>query len=366
MDNLPDPVLSPSKAAQAASLSIAWSEVTHFLTPLFHPYPIPTFERNPATLNALLQLSSHSTAQTDRNALLAQTRAIALRELQFSLPTTSTSDEQDDNSETGNNNNNNNNNANNKDIHRSTAAETDPALVVLASIASSLPPAALSALHTLSALAPALNALLPSTPDTMALSLAQLTRAESETAQQLARVESLHQQLKSEHVLAQELLDKLRGESSSSATMTSNTAPSGSGNGGQFQTPAGLMAKTGEWQRGSKQLGTKLGEYRERARRLEKSVGYSGPRGNHRHPRGAHGKGGNTGSIGIPELRVEERELRDLEARVRGLEGRVRGFEGLPPDKEMALLEVERMRRELEGLVRKRDGMFEGLVERGE
>ena len=58
---------------------------------------------------------------------------------------------------------------------------------------------------------------------------------------------------------------------------------------------------------------------------------------------------------------VDEREVRDLEKRVRGLEGRVRGFEGLPPDREIALLEVERLRRELEGLARRREGLFEGL-----
>lgn len=56
--------------------------------------------------------------------------------------------------------------------------------------------------------------------------------------------------------------------------------------------------------------------------------------------------------------KVDEREVRDLEKRVRGLEGRVRGFEGLPPDREMALLEVERLRRELEGLAKRREGLF--------
>lgn len=39
----------------------------------------------------------------------------------------------------------------------------------------------------------------------------------------------------------------------------------------------------------------------------------------------------------------------------------MRGFEGMPPDREMALLEVERLRRELEGLARRREGLFEGL-----
>lgn len=163
----------------------------------------------------------------------------------------------------------------------------------------------------------------------MAMQLVNLTRSESDIAQQLARVEILHQRLKSEHALAQELLDKLHGEA--------------------FQPAPGLAEKTAEWSRGTKQAGLKRGEYRERSSRLEHET---------------RGKGGK--KMGLNELKVEERELRDLEARVRGLEGRVKGFEGLPPDKEMALLEVERMRRELEGLVRKRDGMFEGLVEKVE
>lgn len=351
MDDLPDPVLSPSKAAQAAELSLAWSEITHFLTPLFHPHPIPPFERNPATLNALLQLSTHCSAQSDHNALLASTRALALDELQSALFSTAAT-----NSNTANSNNTDDTN------------NSDPTIAVLLSITSSLPPEAHTTLNTLSSLPSALKSVHPHTPETMALSLSHLTRSESETAQQLARVESLHQQLKSEHALAQELLDKLRRESNSStSTGASSRETSGSGSASQFQTPGGLVNKTGDWQRGSKQLGAKLGEYRERARRLEKSnpsnASHSNPSHHHQH---GNNKSGTHGSIGLGELRVEERELRDLEARVRGLEGRVRGFEGLPPDKEMALLEVERMRRELEGLVRKRDGMFEGLIERGE
>lgn len=293
MDHLASPLLSPSKAAQAASLNQAWSEVIKFLSPLFHPNPIPPFERNPATLAALLTLSSHSTSLTERHTLLASARVQALDSLRTSA-----------------------------------SSADDPTLPVLETLASSLTPAGRAALTSLSELSTALGSL-TTIPAEMALQLVNLSRSESDIAQQLARVESLHQQLKSEHALAQELLDKLRGES--------------------FQAPPRIAEKTADWNRGSKQLGLKMGEYRDRSARLEKKE-----RG------GGVGKGK---TMGLGELKVEERELRDLEARVRGLEGRVRGFEGLPPDKEMALLEVERMRRELEGLVRKRDGMFEGLVE---
>ncbi|KAL9594154.1 MAG: hypothetical protein Q9219_007191 [cf. Caloplaca sp. 3 TL-2023] len=147
-----------------------------------------------------------------------------------------------------------------------------------------------------------------------------------EADQQLQRVEFLHQQLKAEQVRAQELLARLKGE--------------------EYQAPRDLPPKTQDWARGSKNLDRKLDEYRERAKRMEK-----------------RGGGKNNVDVGIPGLQAEEREIRDLEARVSGLEGRVRGFEGLPPDKEMALMEVEKMRKDLEALARRRDAMFEGLIE---
>lgn len=290
MDYSLDPLLSPSKAAQAASLSRAWSEVTAFLAPLFYPKPIPHFERNEATLSALFALASHSESQTEHHALLASTRGQALNEF------------------------------------RELFQQEDPTASILSAIEAALDPSARQALSTLASLSTALGSISVS-PETMASSLVNLTRSECEVEQQLQRVEALHQQLKSEHVLAQALLSKLRSDD-------------------DFQTPRGLVQKTGEWTRGTKQVNTKLGEYKERVKRLERASG---------------GKP----QMGIPEIKGQERELRDLEKRVRGLEGRVRGFEGLPPDRELALLEVERMRRELEGLVRRRDGLFEGLVEGG-
>ncbi|KAI4244893.1 MAG: hypothetical protein L6R40_002799 [Gallowayella cf. fulva] len=130
-----------------------------------------------------------------------------------------------------------------------------------------------------------------------------------EDDQQLQRIEILHQQLKAEQARAHELLAKLKDEE--------------------------LQA--------SKKL---LKEYQKQAKWLEKEP--------------ARKKGMD---IGIPQMKAEEREIRELEARVSGLEGKVRGFEGLPPDRELALTEVEKMRKELVILARRRDEMFEGLVE---
>jgi len=287
MDPLPDPLLSPSKAKQAASDSRAWSDVLSFLAPLFHPDPIPPFERKPATLSTLQGLISHSEAQTERNAFLASTRTRALHELR--------------------------------------TPSNDPAFPLLTVIQRSLTLDGAEALKTLTTLTILLGCK-ATAPGTMANKIVGLTRSQHEISQQLQRVEVLHQQLKLEHVRAQELLQKLRSEEA-------------------FQPSEPLVQKTGDWNRGTKGLNMKIGEYKDRASRMERA-GAAKP------------------EVGIPEIKGQEKELRDLEKRVRGLEGRVRGFEGLPPDKDLALLEVERMRRELEGLVRKRDGLFEGLVEK--
>ena len=306
MDFSPDPLISPSKAAQAASLSRAWSEVNTFLAPLFHPNPIPQFERNEATLSALLTLASHSTSQTEQNGLLASTRAEALKEL------------------------------------REAEQQEDPTTSILLSIEESLTPEGHQALDTLASLSVALGSI-STNPTIMASQLANLTRSECEVEQQLQRVETLHQQLKSEHALALELLAKLR--STTNTTTSASTSE-------DFQphqrntNNANLAQKTPDWNRGTKQIHLKMNEYKSRSKALESTP-----------------TAGKKPGFGLPEIKTEERELRDLEKRVRGLEGRVRGFDGLPPDREMALMEVERMRRELEGLVRRRDGLFEGLVE---
>lgn len=278
MEHRLDSLLSPSKAARAASESRAWSDIDAFLAPLYHPRPIPAFERNAATLSALQALASHCEAQTQRNALLASVQSQTLAEL--SIPA------------------------------------TDYTLPILEQIKKALTPEGSKALEDLASLSTVFGSL-STDPCTMAQSIVNLTRSEHEISQQLQRVEILHQQLKQEHIRAQELLQKLRSDDS-------------------FQPSDSMTQRTGEWNRNSKQMNMKIGEYKERAARLERA-GAAKP------------------DVGIPEIKGQEKELRDLEKRVRGLEGRVRGFEGLPPDKDLALLEVERMRRELEGLVRKRD-----------
>ena len=174
-----------------------------------------------------------------------------------------------------------------------------------------------------------------------------------EFSAQLQRVDTLHQQLKTEAARAQDFLAKLkRGEEIQSQTQTQAKAveddapppvPSHSEKdvrNGKSSGKEGMCCCQHHQSKPLTEKDKKLAEEFRKAR--------LGP----------------LAAANLPTLptHVDEHEVRDLEKRVRGLEGRVRGFEGLPPDRELALLEVERLRRELEGLARRREGLF-GLID---
>ena len=288
MDSSPDPLLSPSKAAQALSISRSWSHINNFLAPLFHPKPVPTFERNEATLNALLALASHSEDLTEQHTLLSKAKAEALHEL-----------------------------------HES--ANHDPDGRIVDAIETSLTREGHQALDSLAALSTVFGSL-SSDPGDMAVSIVKLTTSEFETEQQIQRVDALQKHLEAEQVRLLAQLEILRAS--------------------ELQTPSKLVQQTSEWTRGTKQLNMKLREYKERVARLEKTTG-------------------GEPEIGIRDIGVEEKGIRLQEERVQGLEGKVEAFKGLPADKELALLDVERARSDLEELTRRRDSLFEALMEGG-
>ena len=185
-----------------------------------------------------------------------------------------------------------------------------------------------------------------------------------EISQQLQRVDALHQQLKAETARAQEFLSKLRR--------------------GELEAQSHVQSQFNAQSQAAQQHQSETSRQKKKAKTSKLDV-HHGTESHHstmsspndpdfkctcQHPcplpastseTKAHKSAGNHGFSMPLRSQVDEREVRDLEKRVRGLEGRVRGFEGLPPDREMALLEVERLRRELESLARRREGLFEGL-----
>ena len=176
-----------------------------------------------------------------------------------------------------------------------------------------------------------------------------------EISQQLQRVEMLHQQLKAEAQRAHDFLVKLRRGELEARTQAQLHAERRQrqrdeierrSSAEEREAPPGLCTCSCPHQPAlpSSHLRPHQPTYRPDVN----GMNLSGSREHQGPPLGLHS-------------RVDEREVRDLEKRVRGLEGRVRGFEGLPPDREMALLEVERLRHELEMLAKKKGGFSEGF-----
>ena len=187
-----------------------------------------------------------------------------------------------------------------------------------------------------------------------------------EFSAQLQRVETLHQQLKSEAARAQDFLAKLkRGEEIQSQTqgkVASTAEDEHTQHPTQSPDKEGRNRKhTEKDARNGKTHGretTCCCQHHQSKPLTEKEKRLAAEEWN-RKARQSKLAGADT----LPPIpNVDEHEVRDLERRVRGLEGRVRGFEGIPPDRDLALIEVERLRRELEGLARRREGLF-GLID---
>jgi HAUS augmin-like complex subunit 1 len=110
-----------------------------------------------------------------------------------------------------------------------------------------------------------------------------------------------------------------------------------------FEAPESLPKQTQDWQRGTKALTPKLEEYRHRLAALSSS----GPESH----------------ISVEDVLETEKEVLEIRDRVRDVEARVKGYKGLPADRRGAIEELERIRKELKILEKRRDGLFEGLVE---
>jgi HAUS augmin-like complex subunit 1 len=114
--------------------------------------------------------------------------------------------------------------------------------------------------------------------------------------------------------------------------------------GDTYRPSSDLSKQTLDYQRKTKVLAAKLPELKNRIASLTTAAG--GPKPT------------------IEEVKVEEERFRELMAAVKELEAQVKTYHGLPHDTDLARLEVERLRVEVKKLMRQRDGMFEGLVER--
>jgi HAUS augmin-like complex subunit 1 len=144
-------------------------------------------------------------------------------------------------------------------------------------------------------------------------------------AQRATHIAILHEQLECMQTRLTDLLEELK-------------APA-------FDAPTTLARETNELQRATKHLNAKRTEYDTRLAALKTTVELP--------------------DVGIMEIVKEEKALEALKERVAEKEARVKAYQGLPHDKDLAKLEVERVRREVRKLVGQRDRLFEELVEGG-
>ncbi|KAH8151637.1 uncharacterized protein LAJ45_04259 [Morchella importuna] len=182
------------------------------------------------------------------------------------------------------------------------------------------------ALNSLALLAVAVDAEGTGTVE-LANQLITLTKHEFALTQQSQHLQHLHTRLESDLATL-------------TASITRLT------HGAEYRVPAELAAQVGEWGRATRHLAGKVDDYRER---LQDSGGG-----------GAGGKGGEGTTV---EALIEcEKEVLALKERVLDLEARVKAFQGLPPERDLARVEVERVERELAGLEERREALYDNMV----
>jgi HAUS augmin-like complex subunit 1 len=287
LDLLPSALFSPSKAAQQRAQAQDWHHVDTWLASKYQGRSVPIFERNEETLKAFLALVAANEKADEERDLLWGIEKEVLAELKS----------QDSKTEDSSSNTS-----------------------ILGSLSSSLTADGKVSLEALATTSVTLDA--PSSdPTSIAKTIITQTQSSQTLSQTLLRVSSLQRRLENELIALRAQLIELRSPA--------------------FQAPLSLQRQTLEWNRNTKQLRTKIGEYAERLGSLE---------------------GRDNGLI--EEVVRREKGVMDLSERVKELESQVEAFKGLPRDRDAARKEVEKVGRELASLQRKRDRMFEELVEK--
>ena len=199
----------------------------------------------------------------------------------------------------------------------------DPNALLLQSIEEFLTREARTSLETLSALSVTLNQPIPDTVK-LGRGIIDLQVAAYDLEQASERVSILENHLNKELERINQLIEELQSEA--------------------YQPPADLTKQTIDYQRKIKVLAAKLPELKKQVASLSASTGGS--------------------RVTLQDVKAEEEKFKDVVATVKALEAQVKSYHGLPQDTDLARLELESLRVELQDLSRQRDTMFEGLVER--
>ncbi|KAI1826297.1 hypothetical protein F4861DRAFT_497826 [Xylaria intraflava] len=297
-------IFSPSIVRAAASTAKDWAHVDAWLKSHYHPTPHskpPTFERNPATLEALQSLIAANEEADEARAAHAALEAASLSELR-AAEAEKQARRQDGAQPHG-------------DLH----AED-----LLEAIDAGLTKEGRTALDAMADVSISLGLADP-TPALLAHRYVDLQGRAHDADDLLRRVSVLQAHLDAETAGLASFLEELR-------------------DGPAYQAPAGLEAENTGRERALEAAGAALPELRRRVEDLGKKVGVP--------------------PLTVEEVRREEDGYQALLARKKDLDAQVRAFAGLPPDVEAARAELEGLRAQLRDATERRDVNFEMLVER--
>ncbi|KAI1438168.1 hypothetical protein GGR50DRAFT_641900 [Xylaria sp. CBS 124048] len=313
-------IFSPSIVRAAASTAKDWAYVDAWLqkhhTPPSKP---PSFERNPATLEALLALvAANEEADEERNRL-AHLEAAALDEVRAAEAEKQVRRQQHQNPQS----------------QAPTTGETKTTFPIihgdllaedlLEAIDASLPKEGRIALDAMADVSISLSEASP-TPALLAHRFVDLQGRAHETDSLLHRVTMLQSHLDDETARLSAFLEELRI-------------------GAPYQAPQDLDRENEARERALRAADAALPDLRKRVEALEKKVGGPPP-------------------LTVDEVRRDEEAYLALLATKKDLDAQVRAFAGLPPDVEAARAELENLRVRLRDATEKRDVNFEMLVER--
>ncbi|PUU79654.1 hypothetical protein B9Z19DRAFT_1081187 [Tuber borchii] len=197
---------------------------------------------------------------------------------------------------------------------------------VLVALEENLTPEGTRALNSIALLSVALGSTSTDTQK-LAKNLIDLTKEEFELKYQSLRIEALHERLRKDLTHLREKLNRMEHSE-------------------EFKVPPGLAGQVAEWTRTGRHLRHKAEDYKERVEMLQNEFNSS---------RLATG-------LTVEAIAEQEKAVEALKEHVLNLESQAKGFQGLPPEKDLARLEVERVAKELEELEAKREKLYDTMV----
>lgn len=323
---------SPSKARAQALESHSWSLVTSWLSNLYHPRPIPPFERNAATLKALQSLMAENAAADRLRELVHDAQCEELKEARTQTAVAAAADN----------------------------IEADSAGELLSLLESSLSGPAASALDSLARSAVLLGC--SSTSPTAPRSIGQVLQSKilglsQEIVALESQIRSLDRQISRFQTQRQQ--EQEQGQSHIQQPLSTPTEdhthtdhpfhpddPSAHPPNPITSDYSSLHAQTLQQQREMKQLEFKSQEYRDRIAQLTRQLEQSQT---------------SRSGLTIADLVAKQERLLKRKKELDALETTIHAFHGLPPDVQVSREEVRRATAELELLRRRRDEVFERM-----